>query len=178
MSTEFAGGLLGGQIHYYKPGLDHRNYFVPFWKPAVMLRHRLGYVASFNGHDVPGSETFRLGGTRSEYLRGYDDWYVVPEDNISYTDTGTEVRFPGGRVSYVFTAEYQFPVVSSVHGLVFFDAGNTWNSARDFGLSDLKKGIGAGIRVEIPLLGNVGFDYAYGIDRGKWQPHFIIGPAF
>jgi len=177
--TEFAGGLLGGETDYIKPTLDHRNYFVPFGKPTVMLRHRVGYLTGYGGGaSVPGNETFRLGGTRSDYLRGYDDWYVVPEDNVRPGTSGNEVRFPGGRVMYTLTAEYQFPIVNPVQGLFFFDAGNTWNAWRDFSFSSLQKGVGAGIRLEIPLLGNVGFDYAYGIDRGKWQPHLIIGSAF
>src|SRR5690606_24840580 len=178
LRNEFSGGVLGGELDYYKPTLDHRNYFVPFWKPTIMLRHRVGYVGTYGGGLLPGSETFRLGGTRTDYLRGYDDWYVVPEENVRIGSRGTEIRFPGGRVMYTFTAEYQFPIVNPVHGLFFFDAGNTWNSTRDFSLNDLKKGVGAGVRLEIPLLGNVGFDYAYGIDRGKWEPHLIIGPAF
>jgi outer membrane protein insertion porin family len=179
LRTEFAGGALGGEVEYVKPTIDHRNYFVPLWKPTVMLRHRLGYLLGYGrGANLPGNETFRLGGTRTDYLRGYDDWYVVPEDNVRIGSSGSEIRFPGGNVMYSFTAEYQFPLFNPVHGLVFFDAGNTWNSVRDVNLTDLKKGVGAGIRLEIPLLGNVGFDYAYGIDRGKWQPHLIIGPAF
>jgi outer membrane protein insertion porin family len=105
------------------------------------------------------------------------DGPVVPEVNIHVVD-GREVRFPGGRFAYTFTSEYQFPIVNPVRGLLFLDAGNTWNSPMDFSLGDLKKGVGAGVRVEIPMLGLVGLDYAYGLDRGKWQAHFIIGPAF
>ena len=177
--SEFAGGLFGGEVDYLKPSVDHRNYFVPFWKPTIMLRHRLGYLLGYSrGANLPANETFRLGGTRTDYLRGYDDFYIVPDDNIGIGSSGTEIRFPGGNVMYSFTAEYQFPLFNPVHGLFFFDAGNTWNTVRDVSLSDLRKGVGAGIRLEIPLLGNVGFDYAYGIDRGKWQPHLIIGPAF
>lgn len=179
LRTEWAGGALGGETDFYKPVLDHRNYFVPFWKPALMFRHRLGYLASYDrGKRVPGNETFRLGGTRTDYLRGYPDYDVVPEENIHLGSDGSEVRFPGGKVAYTFTAEYQFLAVNPVHGVFFFDAGNTWNSARDLSLSDLKKGVGVGVRLEIPLLGPVGFDYAYGIDRRKWEPHLIIGPAF
>ena len=81
-------------------------------------------------------------------------------------------------MAYTFTTEVQFPVVNPVHGVLFLDAGNAWNSTRDFSLGDLRKGVGAGIRLEIPMLGPVGFDYAYGLDRGRWEAHFIIGPAF
>jgi outer membrane protein insertion porin family len=185
--VEFSGGILGGQINFFKPEIDHRTWFVPFWKPALMIRNKINYLGTwgrerradgtYGPRRLPGSETFRLGGTRIDYLRGYPDYEVVPEENI-HTIDGRRVRFPGGRFAYTFTAEYQFPVVNPVRGLVFLDAGNTWNSTRDFSLVDLKKGVGAGIRVEIPMLGLVGFDYAYGLDRGKWQAHFIIGPAF
>lgn len=197
--VELSGGILGGQIDYLKPEIDHRTWFVPFWKPALMIRNKINYLGTWGretktgadgnpvfgadgepvkvSRQVPGSETFRLGGTRVDYLRGYPDYEVVPEENIHLV-AGRKVRFPGGRFAYTFTAEYQFPLVNPVRGLVFLDAGNTWNSARDFSLVDLKKGIGAGVRLEIPMLGPVGFDYAYGLDRGKWQAHFIIGPAF
>jgi hypothetical protein len=42
-------------------------------------------------------------------------------------------------------------------------------------------GAGAGIRLEIPLLGNVGFDFGYGFNRGdlrdhpRWVGHFLLG---
>jgi outer membrane protein insertion porin family len=177
-SVELAGGILGGELNYYKPFIDQRVYFVPFWKPALMIRNRFSWISPYRrGGVVPGSETFRLGGTRVDYLRGYPDYYVVPDANIHFVN-GKESRFPGGNTAYVFTAEYQFPLFNPVRGLFFLDAGNTWNSSRDITLSNLKKGVGAGIRMEIPMLGPVGFDYAYGIDRGRWQAHFIIGPAF
>jgi hypothetical protein len=37
------------------------------------------------------------------------------------------------------------------------------------------------MRIEIPMLGQIGFDYAYGFDRaggGGWQPHFVMGNMF
>jgi outer membrane protein insertion porin family len=175
---EIAGGPLGGQIDYYKPELDHRFWLVPFWKPALMIRNKLNYLAAYRrSATVPGAETFRLGGTRTDYLRGYHDYEIVPEVNIHRID-GNLVRFPGGRFAYTFTTEYQFAVVNPVRGLLFLDAGNTWNATRDFSLGDLKMGVGIGTRVEIPMLGLVGLDYAYGIARGRWMAHFIIGPAF
>jgi outer membrane protein insertion porin family len=176
---DLVGGILGGRINYYKPLLDHRVYFVPFWVPALMIRNRLSWLGTYSsGQQIPGGETFRLGGTRTDYLRGYPDYEVVPEENVHLASDGTVLRFPGGKVAYTFTAEYQFPIVNPVRGLFFLDAGNSWNTLRDFSLNDLRKGVGAGIRLEIPMLGPVGFDYAYGLDRGRWQAHFIIGPAF
>ncbi|MBD3161935.1 MAG: BamA/TamA family outer membrane protein, partial [Candidatus Eisenbacteria bacterium] len=150
----------------------------PLWVPSLMLRWRAGWLAGLEGKGVPSTETFRLGGTRPfEFLRGYDDYYVVPEENVRGTGSG-EVRFPGGRGMLAFTAEIQFPIVNPVRGLFFFDAGDTWNHAGEIGLTDLKESFGAGLRFEIPLLGQIGFDYAYGTAVDDWRFHFIIGSAF
>lgn len=176
---ELAGGPIGGDQHYFKPTVDHRVYFQPVWKPALMFRWRLGYLVPLGtGKAAPTTETFRLGGTRPfEYLRGYDDYYVVPEENV-HGRGSSAVRFPGGRAMLGFTTELQFPIVNPVRGLFFFDAGNTWNRPGEVTLNDLKESLGAGLRFEIPLLGQVGFDYAYGTAVKKWRFHFILGPAF
>jgi outer membrane protein insertion porin family len=175
---EMAGGFLSGEQHYFKPTIDHRYYFQPVWRPVLMLRWRGGWLAPLpGGHVVPSTETFRLGGTRPfEYLRGYDDYYIVPDENVRGTGAG-QVRFPGGRTMFAFTAELQFPIVSPLRGLLFFDAGDTWNRLGDMGLMGLKNGIGAGLRFEIPMLGQIGLDYAYGTAVRHWRFHFIFGPS-
>ena len=88
------------------------------------------------------------------------------------------MRYPGGRFFTVYTVEEQFPIVLPLHGVLFFDAGNTWDQFREIRPFDLKMGAGIGFRMEIPLLGNVGFDYAYGFGRKKWEAHFILGAGF
>jgi len=45
----------------------------------------------------------------------------------------------------------------------------------------LRKGAGFGIRVEVPMMGKIGFDYGYGFDRvggARWEPHFTMGNFF
>ena len=105
------------------------------------------------------------------------------------------VRYPGGRFFTAYTAEEQFPVVNPLHAVIFFDAGNTWDLGRKWQPLDLKMGAGIGFRLEIPILGNIGFDYAYGFDRDqmvvrsrisgnviptiqrspRWVGHFLLG---
>ncbi|HEU4726128.1 MAG TPA: BamA/TamA family outer membrane protein, partial [Candidatus Eisenbacteria bacterium] len=85
------------------------------------------------------------------------------------------------RTMLVLTTELQFPIADPLRGLLFFDAGNTWNSTRDLDLGDLRKGAGVGVRMEIPALGRVGFDVGYGFDReegGSWETHFQLGNTF
>jgi outer membrane protein insertion porin family len=181
-SAEFSGGILGGTVDFQKHMLDHRTYVKPFWKPVIMTRARLGVLQPYvRGGRVPGYETFRLGGTLFNYLRGYDDYDIVPDENITVNSLGQESRFPGGRFMATFTAEYQFPIAEPLSGLFFFDAGDTWNSLSDVSLGGFKRGAGVGLRMRIPMLGLVGLDYAYGFDRdqgAKWKPHLIIGREF
>jgi outer membrane protein insertion porin family len=145
-----------------------------------MLRTKAGFLA---GGSVPDYERFRLGGTTSDFLRGYPDYYVVPRDNITRDPaTGRIIeRYPGGRTMLILTTEINFPIADPLRGLLFFDAGNTWNSTRDLDLGDLRKGLGFGFRMEVPALGRIGFDVGYGFDReegGSWQTHFQLGNTF
>jgi len=175
---EFNGRPLGGDMNYYLASIDHRQYFVPVWKPVLMLRWRLGALDTYGrGDRMPQAERFRLGGTAGgDYLRGYKDYYLVPEENVYLSPTtGQEVRFPGGKVMFGFTGELQFPIVNPVYGALFLDAGDAWNSFYDATLSAMKFGAGFGVTLEIPMLGPLGFYYAYGSETRKWITHFAFG---
>ncbi|MEO6463281.1 MAG: outer membrane protein assembly factor BamA, partial [Candidatus Eisenbacteria bacterium] len=193
-SLELAGGPLGGDYDFNKVRLDSRFYIrspVPSW--ATMFRLRGGVLASLGQRGaVPLYERFRLGGVTFDGLRGYGDYEIVPAENLSFPrfDPGGEVTvnnfgrnptpYPGGRVFTILTLEQQFLVVNPVHAILFAEAGNTWNRLSDVRPFDVYKSAGAGVRVEVPILGNVGFDYAYGFDRREpgWKGHFLFGAFF
>ena len=122
---------------------------------------------------MPDYEKFRLGGNRRYALRGYDFYEVVPEGNAQYV---------GGRFMQIMSYEITYPIAApTVYGLFFFEGGNTWNSFQDATLFDLRKSAGLGVRIELPMLGTVGLDYGYGMDRatgGSWEPHVTFGGAF
>jgi outer membrane protein insertion porin family len=79
-------------------------------------------------------------------------------------------------------------VVDPVHGLLLADFGGTWNRPGEFRWDSLHRSLGVGIRMEVPLLGLIGFDYAYGFDRldrrtgrfdrAGWEPHIQFGRIF
>jgi outer membrane protein insertion porin family len=59
--------------------------------------------------------------------------------------------------------------------------GGTWNSFGTAEFSDLSKGAGFGVLVELPMIGLFGFDYGYGFDRpdgARWQAHINFGSQF
>jgi outer membrane protein insertion porin family len=68
-----------------------------------------------------------------------------------------------------------------VQGLLFFDAGNTWATLGETNLTDLRRGAGFGVRIDVPMVGQLGFDYGYGFDRTPqeggpgWEFHFQLG---
>ncbi len=178
--TTFAGGVLGGVEHYYKESLENRSYTKLAGPFVLMLRGKGGYLG---GPVVPDYERFRLGGTTSDYLRGYPDYYVVPRENITRNPvTGAVLdRYPGGKIMLILTSEIQFPIADPLRGLLFFEGGNTWNGTRDLDLGDLRKSAGFGFRIEVPALGRIGLDLGYGFDReegGRWQSHFQLGNTF
>jgi outer membrane protein insertion porin family len=129
-----------------------------------------------------------MGGTTYDALRGYDDYEIVPSDNVTrrflvqryversgpdsaavydttYTVSPSTVYYPGGKYMAAFTLEWQFPIAEPLHGLLFTDWGGTWSGIRDFRWDSIHRSVGVGFRMEVPLLGLIGFDYGYGFDR-------------
>ncbi|MFQ5905349.1 MAG: outer membrane protein assembly factor BamA, partial [bacterium] len=178
ISGEFAGGYLGGEVRYQKYEAETRWYHPLIWKNVIMFRCRGGYVDGYReGEAVPISERFFVGGVGDWGVRGYSDW---GRDIGPRGDYGNPL---GGKTALVVNVEYKIPFARGVYGLVFADAGNVWDGLRDVEIDsrdDLKKGAGFGIRIEIPMMGVMGFDFGYGFDKPYpgWEPHFQIGTAF
>ena len=199
-NSEFTGGLLGGDLEYTRHRGESRVYLPSVVKRfTTMVRLRAGFLTG-GYQKQPNYARFRLGGGNTmDPLRGYDDYQVVPPKFIktlydtsfadvnpndgvdsvtSVKDNGRRLRYPGGKYMMVLTLEQQFPIAHPLHGLFFVDAGNTWDAALDVKPFDLKVGAGLGFRMEIPLLGNIGFDLGYGFhrdDKPRWAGHFMLG---
>jgi outer membrane protein insertion porin family len=96
-------------------------------------------------------------------LRGYEYWSVGP-----------------GRVFTILTFEERFRISETMYILAFLEAGGTWNHSGEIKWSDFKRGAGVGVRMEMPMLGIIGFDMGYGFDNegGKWVPHLQFGSLF
>jgi outer membrane protein insertion porin family len=122
-----------------------------------------------------GLTGFRIGGQEVIALRGYDDnGSVSPTNGASYIAK--------------YSMELRFPLVVSpqatIFTLVFLDAGNSWNKAKEFNPIDLKRSTGFGVRLFLPMFGLLGFDYGWRLDDSsygsksfmqKGQFHFTIG---
>jgi len=163
--SEMAGGVLGGDFDYYKQ-IAQMSWFIETWaKLALRTKWRFGYVTPYGqSKDVPPDEKFYLGGTGVDGIRGYPDRSIGPVG--------------GGTRSMIFSTEAGYPLGGdAVVGVLFFDAGNSYNYLREFNFMDFKKGVGAGIRIRSPL-GLIGFDYAYSLENDTWEPHLQFGTTF
>jgi outer membrane protein insertion porin family len=172
-SVELSGGALGGEIDYHKHLFKH-SYFQKLPAGfALNLRTSLGLIVGLDNPDaVPDYEKFRLGGNRIYPLRGYRDLEVVPRGNPA---------FIGGRFYAIMNAEVLYPLTQAVQLLGFIDQGDAWNSFSQADFTNLRRGAGFGVRVEVPMMGTIGFDYGYGFDRNGgagWEPHFNFGTFF
>jgi outer membrane protein insertion porin family len=182
LSTELAGGPFGGNVSFHKHQLQN-DWFSPLALNLVLFNSfQMGYIEGFgNDRDnIPYLELFFMGGeglTRSIALRGYSD------------PLSGRVSSGGGKVAFKYTTELRVPISPNptIFGLAFAEAGNTWTGLGNTDLSDLRRSVGFGVRVFMPMLGIIGFDYAYGFDNlntatgekfGSWKPHFVFGRSF
>jgi len=162
--SEFAGGPLYGDFKYYKQIAQVSWYTKTVWELVLRTKWRFGYVTGYDGEEAPPDERFYLGGTGPDGIRGYPDRSVGPTE--------------GGLREIIFSTEYAAPIAGDqIVGLLFFDAGNSYNRLEDFNFWEMKKGAGLGVRIRSPF-GLIGFDYAHNFENRSWEPHFQFGTTF
>ena len=132
-----------------------------------------------NAH-IPYTDYFFMGGdglSRSTPLRGYDDPLA-----------GYRIVEAGGKAMLKYTAELRIPIAPNptIFALLFAESGNTWADFNRANPYAMKRSVGVGARVFMPMIGIIGFDYGYGFDRvdaagnpdPKWKMHFVFGRSF
>lgn len=141
--VKYAGGILGGDTHYVKTGLESTSYYPLFWKFVGMLHGEVGYAESLDGDDLPADQRYRLGGMYS--VRGYEYGDISPVD-----ETGYEY---GGDKMLLFNAEMTFPLAmdGQVKGVFFYDAGQVYDNGEKYFSSGLKQAVGGGFRWYSPM---------------------------
>ncbi|KAF0159240.1 MAG: hypothetical protein FD159_710 [Syntrophaceae bacterium] len=155
VSVQHAGTPLGGNTKFTKYSGAIAGYYPLFWDIVISAKGRVGYLQNNDDRDdrIPIYERYVLGGINS--LRGLR--YVGP------TNPGTSDVI-GGTTMLSFTAEVVFPLIkdAGIKGVLFYDAGNTWNGG--YYIDDLRMTCGAGIRWQSPI-GPLRLEYGYVLDR-------------
>ncbi len=173
LMVDYAGGALSGDAGYIKTVFNSSWYFPLFWDCVGFLHGKTGYIGETDG-EVPIYERFYLGGINS--IRSFGSGDVSPRD----PETGDRI---GGNKMVLFNAEFLFPLVEQqgIRGVLFFDAGNSYDDADNIDLGELKYAVGYGIRWFSPM-GPLRLEWGYNPDpdkgesKSKWQ--FSMGMFF
>ena len=180
LTTEFAGGILGGNVAFQKH-IFQVDWFQPsFWKLVLYTGFQAGFMESFNNTNIPYQEFFFMGGdglSQSIPLRGYND-PLSGYRNIA----------EGGKAMLKYTTELRIPIAPNptIFALAFAEAGEVWPSFRYADPFDMRRSAGIGARVFMPMIGIIGFDYGYGFDQvdsygnpdPQWKWHFVFGRSY
>ncbi len=174
LTADLFGWAFGGDVRYQRYVLDTRKHWPSVFRSTFTLRGRGGIVTGYGDpFTVPDDTRFELGGVGLNGVRGYDNRAILPFGRSLY----------GGRTMLLGSAELKFAVTNEreqipVYVLGFIDAGNAWESASEVDPTDLFWGAGFGVRLEVPVLGNLGIDMGYGFDEflgGSWIVHYQFG---
>ena len=95
----------------------------------------------------------------------------------------------GGTIYNKFSLELRYPITlkqsATIYALSFIEAGNAFDTFKEYNPFKLSRSAGVGLRVFMPAFGLLGIDFAHGFDnipgsnqKSGWQTHFIIGQQF
>lgn len=161
--AELAGGPLGGTVGFQKYEFE-TSWFAPTYGDRMAL-NLLAKTGGINpGVFVPDPEQFLLGGVQlpARGLRGY------AANCVGIINRGNPIVPCGadrGNAYVLLTAEHFFKITDTIWVSAFYDAGAVWRQYRDVNFSDLLRGAGVGIQIDLPGFGPLGLDYGYGFDR-------------
>lgn len=163
-------------LEYHKWRLNADWYTTITGKLVLKTQVKIGILGSYNdeigtspferfqlGGDGINNQQFAFAGVDIISLRGYsiDDLPANRSDR-----TGQEIATP---VFSKFTLEFRYPLSlnpsSTIFVTAFAQGGNAWSSLSEYNPFDLKRSVGVGARVFLPMFGTLGFDYGIGFDK-------------
>ena len=181
------------EVNQYKWIEYHKYKFHAGWYNKIIdnlvlySKVNFGLLASYN-KNIPISpfERFYMGGSG---LTGFniDGREIIPLRGFSEANS-QNVVFNGdgknggvGAIKYTFELRYPISLEqqATIYALAFAEAGNTFSSLRQFDPFDVKKAAGMGIRLYLPMLGMLGFDYGFPFNaaNSELEPSFTSFPG-
>jgi outer membrane protein insertion porin family len=161
-------------------------------KFVVKAQAQFGFLGSYNkAVGQSAFERFKLGGDGMQgfdFLQGSELIAMRGYSNNSVIPVGSNPGIAQNSGSPIFTKyvmELRYPVIASQQATAFLvgfaEAGNTWNNFGDFNPFNVRRSVGLGAKIFLPIFGLLGIDYGYGFDNipgiqdaNKGQFHFSI----
>ena len=163
--TRFSTELAGGDLQYYRLGINQQLYWPLSRTFTLFLNADLGYASGSGGKPLPFFKNYYAGGPGT--VRGYEDFSLGPRDAAGNTLGGT--RRVVGNVELLFPMPGAAQDKSLRVGW-FVDAGQVYADGAPVDLSELRYSTGLALAWASPL-GPLRLSYATplnereGIDR-------------
>jgi len=161
-------------------------------KMVVKAQAQFGFLGLYNQQVGQSAfERFKLGG---DGMQGFD--FLQGSELIAMRGYANNTVIPAGANSSIaqnsgspiftkYVMELRYPVIASQQAtafvVAFAEGGNTWNKFSDFNPFNVRRSVGLGAKIFLPIFGLLGIDYGYGFDKipglpdaNKGQFHFSI----
>ena len=161
-------------------------------KLVFKAQAQFGFLGSYNSAVGQSAfERFKLGGDGMQgfdflqgseliAMRGYSNNSVIPVGSNPNVATNS-----GSPIFNKYVLELRYPVIASQSATAFLvtfaEGGNTWDKFSDFNPFNIRRSVGVGAKIFLPIFGLLGIDYGYGFDAipgipdaNKGQFHFSI----
>ncbi len=174
LSVEVAPPI--GDFEQYHKWKLNSTWNVPLGKNfSFGVSSNFGYVGTISGESVR-FERFEVGGTAFDYqgrnfgtdpvfVRGYPRGVIGPKARNSRGSL--EPR--GARVLNKYTSEFRWMAVESrqlqARPYIYADAVGAWEGLDAYSPSNLYRSAGIGVKLFLPIVGMLEFNYGYNFDR-------------
>jgi outer membrane protein insertion porin family len=175
-------------LEYHKWKFDVDWYTTITGKLVLKTSSRIGILGYYNkkigtspferfqvGGDGLNNQQFGFQGVDIVSARGYE---IADFENNADPSGSGQTPTP---IFNKFTLELRYPLSlnpsSTIYVHTFMQGVNTWKSLRDYNPFDLKRSVGMGLRVFLPMFGILGFDYGLGFDKPGATNLFAKGVA-
>jgi outer membrane protein insertion porin family len=177
---------------YHKWKFESQWYQRLAGKFVIKAQAQFGFLGLYNqAVGQSAFERFKLGGDGMQgfdflqgseliAMRGYANNTVIPVgSNPSIAQNS------GSPIFNKYVVELRYPVIATQSATAFVvafgEGGNTWNKFSDFNPFNIRRSVGVGAKIYLPIFGLLGIDYGYGFDKipglpdaNKGQFHFSI----
>ncbi len=171
-------------VEYHKWRIDGEWYFNVWNKLVFAFNAKMGFIGHYNAKlGTPPFERFDVGGNGLNNqalqvvgrdiiaMRAYEIAELKARNSGDYfrmTQAGGRFT-PSSTVFNKFTLELRYPLSLNPSATIFTtlwaQGGNAWQSFREYNPFELKRSVGLGLRVFLPMFGLLGFDYGWGFDK-------------
>ncbi|MGB0775773.1 MAG: BamA/OMP85 family outer membrane protein, partial [Akkermansiaceae bacterium] len=138
---------------------------------GLHARFSTGILQPGESQDMPIDLRLFSGG--SDSVRSFDQRELGPR-SLSNDPLGGEAYWNA-------SLEYIHSINDPIKGVLFFDMGQVYANAGDWGFSDPSYALGLGLRIDLPI-GPVRLEYGHNMNQRKGEPsgtfHFSIGTSF